>query len=148
MNEICQYCTFVVADLYLGVDVLRVQEVIRFQRMTPVPLAHTVVEGLINLRGQIVTAVDLRRRLGLVARPEGRHPMNVVIRAEDGCASLLVDEVGDVVEVDAEKFERPPESLRGVARELVMGVYQLPKRLLLVVDPDKAMALPLSASRE
>ena len=93
---------------------LQVQEVIRYQAMTRVPLAPTVVSGLINLRGQIVTAIDLRRRLGLAGpADEGLHPMNVVVRTDDGAVSLLVDEIGDVVEVTDDAFEPPPETLAG-----------------------------------
>jgi purine-binding chemotaxis protein CheW len=139
-----QYATFFLGDLFLGVEVLKVQEVIRYQEMTPVPLAPGVIEGLINLRGQIVTAIDLRRRLELPARAEGSLPMNVVVRSDDGAVSLLVDEIGDVVEIDDDAYERPPETLKGVARELVTGVYKLKDRLLLVLDTDRAVTLPAS----
>src|SRR5579863_8804310 len=84
-----QFATFFVADLFFGVDVLRVQEVLRFQQMTPVPLAPDVIEGLINLRGQIVTAIDMRRRLRLPPRAGEKTPMNMVVRSEDGAVSLL-----------------------------------------------------------
>src|ERR1700722_8669111 len=116
-----QYCTFYVAGHYFGLDVLKVQEIIRYQEMTRVPLAHPVVRGLINLRGQIVTALDLRLRLDLPARPDNQLPVNVVIRTDDGAVSLLVDEIGDVLEVSIRDFERPPETLRGIARDLIVG---------------------------
>ena len=95
-----RFATFFVADLFFGVDVLRVQEVLRYQQMTRVPDAPQVIEGLINLRGQIVTAIDMRRRLGLPLRSQNAAPMNMVIRTEDGAVSLLVDEIGDVLDVD------------------------------------------------
>src|SRR5262245_46354614 len=98
--------------------------------MTRVPLAHPVVRGLMNLRGQIVTALDLRRRLELPERPDDESPVNVVVQADDGAVSLLVDEIGDVLEASDDQFERPPETLRGVARELIRGTYKLPDRLL------------------
>src|SRR5271155_3083524 len=85
-----QFSTFFVADLFFGVDVLNVQEVLRFQPMTPVPQAPGVIEGLINLRGQIVTAIDMRRRLGLSPRAGDKSPMNMVVRTADGAVSLLV----------------------------------------------------------
>ena len=133
-------CTFTVdAGLY-GVDVMEVQEVIRRQEITRVPLAPPVVRGLINLRGQIVTAVDLRRRLELPERPADGLTRNVVLRTADGIVSLLVDEVGDVVEVDDESFEPPPVTLRGVARDLVRGAYKLKDRLLLVLDTERVAA--------
>ncbi|MCS7315413.1 MAG: chemotaxis protein CheW [Bryobacterales bacterium] len=132
-----QYATFFVDGFFFGIEVLKVQEVLRYQEMTRVPLAPTVVEGLINLRGQIVTALDVRRRLGLRPRPEGMLPMSMVVRTADGAVSLLVDEIGDVLEVDQEYFERPPENLQGVARDLIRGVYKLRDRLLLVLDTER-----------
>jgi purine-binding chemotaxis protein CheW len=134
-----QYATFFVDGLFFGVEVLQVQEVLRYQEMTRVPLAPEVVEGLINLRGQIVTALDMRRRFKLRARPQELMPMSMVVRTADGAVSLLVDEIGDVVEVQAESFERPPENLEGVARELIRGVYKLKDRLLLVLDTERTV---------
>lgn len=140
-----QFCTFFVDGMYCGVEVLRVQEVIRYQDMTRVPLAPAVVHGLINLRGQIVTAIDLRERLGLKPRPEGVLPMNVVVRTADGATSLLVDEIGDVVTVREEDFERPPETISGVTRELIEGVFKLKDRLLIIVDTERAIGVAAAA---
>jgi purine-binding chemotaxis protein CheW len=141
MAEKKQFSTFFVDGLFFGVGVEKVQEVIRYQEMTCVPLAPAVVRGLINLRGHIVTAVDLRRRLELRERPADQLPMNVVVRSEDGAVSLLVDEIGDVLEVDEETFEGPPETLSPRARELVPGVYKLKDRLMHVLDTGKAVNL-------
>lgn len=141
MSTNTQYCTFHLDNLFFGVEVHKVQEVIRYQEMTSVPLASVVVRGLINLRGQIVTAIDLRRRLELKPRPEGQLPMNVVVRTDDGPMSLLVDEIGDVLEMNADNFERPPETLKGVARELIRGAYKLKDRLLLTLDTERAVQL-------
>lgn len=132
-----QYCTFFLDGLFFGVEVEKVQEVIRYQEMTQVPLAAPVVRGLINLRGQIVMALDLRRRIELTDRPDDQLPMNVVVRTEDGVVSLLVDEIGDVIEVDEDGFERPPENLKGASRELIRGAYKLKDRLLIVLDANK-----------
>ena len=134
-----QYATFFVDGFLFGIDVLQVQEVLRYQEMTRVPLAGEVIDGLINLRGQIVIAVDMRRRLMLKPRADGRTPMNTVVRTDDGAVSLLVDEIGDVVEVDAGAFESPPENLDPAARELLRGVYQLEDRLLLILDREKTI---------
>lgn len=139
MSEARQFCTFFLDQLFFGVEVQRVQEVIRYQEMTRVPLASAVVSGLINLRGQIVTAIDLRRRLELDERPADRPPMNVVIRTDDGAVSLLVDEIGDMREVDEDAFERPPETVKGIARDLICGAYKLKDRLLLVLDMEKTV---------
>ncbi|MCA9197468.1 MAG: chemotaxis protein CheW [Pirellulaceae bacterium] len=132
------FCTFTLGDLFFGVEVLQVQEVIRHQRMTRVPLAPERIQGLMNLRGQIVTALDLGTRLGF-ARRSHDEAMNVVIRTPDGVVSLLVDEIGDVVEVNRQQFEPPPDTLQGVSRELIRGAYKLEGRLLLVLDIQKAI---------
>jgi purine-binding chemotaxis protein CheW len=147
MTDCKQFATFFLNGLFFGVEVLKVQEVIRYQEMTRVPIAPAMIQGLINLRGQIVTAIDLRRRLELPPRPEGQLPMNVVVRSDDGAVSLLVDEIGDVLEIPDEAYERTPETLTGVARELVRGVYKLKERLLLVLDTERAVSLPASFNR-
>ena len=141
MAESQQYSTFVVDELFFGVEVERVQEVIKFQNMTPVPLASRMVRGLINLRGQIVTAIDLRRRLDLKEREEGEEPMNVVIRTDEGAVSLLVDEIGDVLELTEDTLEPPPPTIRGVARDLVKGVHKLEGQLLLILDINKVITV-------
>lgn len=141
-----QYCTFLVADLYFGIDVRRVQEVLRSQEVTPVPQAPAVIEGLINLRGQIVPAVDMRRRLGLPPRTPGWDPMNMVVRTEEGAASLLVDEIGDVLDVDGAAFEPVPDNLPAEQRELIRGVCKLRDRLLLVLDAERTLELTAGAA--
>jgi purine-binding chemotaxis protein CheW len=142
-----QYTTFTLDNLLFGIEIEDVQEVIREQELTRVPLAPAVVEGLINLRGQIVTAIDLRRRLELPDRPQDLEPMNVVLPSRSGAVSLLVDRVGEVVEVDDDAFEPPPETLRGVARSMIRGTYKLPGALLLVLDVDRVLQLGEEASR-
>ena len=96
-----RYCTFQLADLYFGVPVTKVQEVLRAQERTRIPLVSPVVDGLINLRGEIVTTLDLRRRLELPPRGDGAEAMNVVIRSDEGVVSLLVDEIRDVIDVES-----------------------------------------------
>jgi purine-binding chemotaxis protein CheW len=142
MSGQTQYCTFFLDGLFFGVPVQQVQEVIRYQELTRVPLAAPEVSGLINLRGQIVTAIDLRRRLGLPPRPAERLPMNVVVRHDGGAVSLLVDEIGDVQEAEASLFEPPPPTLHGPARSLIRGAYKLADRLLLVLETQHAVQVP------
>jgi purine-binding chemotaxis protein CheW len=137
-----QFCTFLLDGCDFGIDVRRVQEVIRYQEMTRVPLANPVVRGLINLRGQIVTALDLRRRLELPDRPAGDRPVNVVVQSGDGAVSLLVDEIGEVLTVPEAAFEPPPETLRGKTRAMIRGAYKLDGRLLLVLDTDELVGAP------
>lgn len=128
-----QVCTFFLDQQMFGIDVIEVQEVIRSQAMTRVPLAPREVRGLINLRGQIVTALDFRRRLGMPDRA-GEPSVNIVIGTADGPISVLVDEIGEIVEVKASAFEPAPNTLRGPARELIRGAYKLPEQLLLIVE--------------
>jgi purine-binding chemotaxis protein CheW len=138
MVQAKQYSTFYVDGLMFGIDVSTVQEIIRYQTMTPVPLSSPMVRGLINLRGQIVTAVDLRRRLGLADRENEKEvpPMNVVIRIQDEVVSLLVDQIGDVIETDDIPFEPAPETLDPVMKHVVSGIYKLDGKLLLTLNPE------------
>jgi purine-binding chemotaxis protein CheW len=142
-----EFCTFEVDGLRFGVPVDRVQEVLRPQPMTPVPRSSDVVTGLINLRGQIVTAIDLRRRLEMADREDQGTAMNVVVRTDSGPVSLLVDVIGDVTSTGDIACDPPPDTLRGVARELIVGAYQLSDRLLLQLDVDRATDIPVGAGR-
>ncbi len=134
-----QFSTFSVGEQFFGIDVLRVQEVLRYQEMTRIPLAPAVTAGLINLRGQIVTTIDMRRRLGLPERSRDQAPMNMVVRTDEGPVSLLVDEIGDVLQPDSAAFEPAPDSVPAQVRELLHGVYKLKDRLLLVLNSEKAL---------
>lgn len=145
--EAQKLCTFLVDGLLFGVEVKHVQEVLRPQEMTPVPLANEAVRGLINLRGQIVTALDVRRRLGLRDKGGGEPPMNVVVRTGDGVVSLLVDEIGEVVEVEADRFEATPETVAPGLKALLEGVCKLSQQLLLVLDPRRAAEIELDGAR-
>ncbi len=141
MSDVQRLCTFFVDGHAFGLDVHKVQEITRAQPMTRVPLAPPAVRGLINLRGQIVTAIDLRRCLGIGDRPADQPAATVIVRSGDGAVSLLVDDIGDVLEVAETTFERPPPTLTGPARELIHGAYKLPDRLLLLLDADKVLNL-------
>jgi len=129
-----QFATFRVGEHYLGIGVLQVQEVLREQRITPVPLANAVVAGLINLRGQIVPELDLARILQLPPRAPGAVTFSVVVRTEHGAVSLMVDEIDDVLELDASCSEAAPRNVNPHVRSLLSGIYQLQQRLLLILD--------------
>jgi purine-binding chemotaxis protein CheW len=148
MTERRKYCTFFLDGLRVGIDVNEVQEVTPYHEMTRVPLAPPTVRGLLNLRGQIVTGIDLRRRLELPDRADGALPMNVVLRCEETTVSFLVDEVGEVVEADDDNWQRPPETLRGVVRDLLAGVVPLADELLLILDTAKTLDLKQYPSRD
>jgi purine-binding chemotaxis protein CheW len=134
-----QFATFLVDDCLFGIEVEKLQEVASITEITRVPLAPPGVRGLINLRGQIVTAIDLRRCLQLPERPGHELPMNLILYTDDGCASLLVDQVGDVLGIDEATFEFPPETLEGRYRKLIRGTYKLAGRLLLVLDTEAVL---------
>lgn len=139
MTNTTQLCTFFLDNLFLGIEVENIQEILRHQEMTRVPLAPPVVAGLINLRGQIVTAIDLRRRLELKPRDYDPLPINIIVRTPEETVSLLVDGIGDVLDVSDDIFERSPDTFRGEVRELIRGSYKLPNRLLLFLDVDKVV---------
>ncbi|MBG0833282.1 chemotaxis protein CheW [Planomonospora sp. ID67723] len=133
-----QYATFEVADQLFGVDVAQVQEVLRFHEYTRVPLAPTSVGGLFNLRGQVIAAVDLRVQLGLPGRDLDVPAMNVIVSVDDEWVSLLVDRIGEVIELDDEAFEPPPDTLAGAYRNLIVGTFKLQDRLMLALDARRA----------
>ena len=132
--------TFTLDDRSYGVDVDSVQEVLRGLPRTRIPLAPRALAGLINLRGQVLTAIDLREQLELPPRDPALEPMLVVIRVAGEPVALLVDTIGAVVDVEADQFELPPETLNGPSRALVTGAYKLTDHLLLALDVDRAVA--------
>ncbi len=140
MEEQTLMCTFRVGRMQLGIDVKRVQEVLREHRMTRVPGAGELICGLMNLRGQIVTAVDLQKRLCLPV-DDMECVTNVVVRTTSNPVSLLVHEIGDVIAVNTDCFEPPPETLQGMPRELIRGAYKLDDGLLLALDTDAVLNL-------
>ncbi len=134
-----QLCTFRIgADLY-GIDVLSVQEVVREQEVTRVPLAPAGIHGLMNLRGSIVSTIDMRQRMRLQPFAKGEPHSNVIVQAGNGIAGLMVDQIGEVLSPDEDRFETPPASLRREVRELITGVAKLDGDLLLVLDPKRVV---------
>lgn len=136
-----QFATFKVGNLLFGVDVHDVQEIIRYQQLTPVPLAPDVVRGLMNLRGQIITAIDLRRRLAVNTATPEQELMNIVVSVEAEKVSLLVDSVGDVIKVSKDTFEETPPTVGGRIREIAKGVFKLPDGLMLVLNTERAVTV-------
>lgn len=134
-----RYASCRVGDLLVGVAVDAVEEVTAGAELTPVPLAPSVVRGLVNLRGRIVTAIDLRRSLHLVDRPADQPPINVILRADGGSIGLLVDAVGDVLDVDDDDCEPLPDTLPGQLREVMTGACRLEGGLLLVLNTERVV---------
>ncbi len=129
-----QFCTFHVGDLMLGIEVAQIQEVLRNTSVTPVPMTPPAISGLVNLRGQIVTAIDLRTLFGVAVDAATDSPTMLILDSGDQLSSLVVDAVGEVVTVDGVDFEEPPDTLRGESRRLIRGAYKLRERLLLILD--------------
>ncbi len=135
-----QVCTFLLDGKSFGIDVRQVQEILRFQPLTEVPLASREVAGLMNLRGQIVPAIDMRMRMHLQPRQSEEPPTNVVILTESGAVSLLVDEIGDVEEYDPLSIEPVPNNLQVGLREAIQGVYKTDHGLLVMLDAELVVA--------
>jgi purine-binding chemotaxis protein CheW len=133
-EEVRQFATFLIDGLVFGIEVLKVQEVIPFQDMTAVPLASDSVKGLINLRGQIALAIDTRHVMGMPSRSRQAKPLNLVVRSEDGIASLLVDDIGDVVDVLPEMRAAVPDTVSAQQKSLLECVYMLRNGLMLALD--------------
>lgn len=134
-----QLCTFVVGDVLFGIDVDRVLEVVGPMPVTPVPLAARAVRGLLNLRGQIVTAIDARARLGFEPPEDAAHDDRraaIVVRTDGGIVCVLIDEIGDLVSFDA-PGEAPPPTMSRALRAVVDGIFELDGRLLLQIEASK-----------
>jgi purine-binding chemotaxis protein CheW len=134
MSENSLFATFFIDDAFYGVPISQVQEVLVGQVMSRVHRAPVAVAGLINLRGRIVSVIDVRQVLRSGSAGVAGDAMNVVINADEDQVSLLVDRVGDVVVVDDARVEDAPATLRGVTRDFIRGVYAEGERLLLLLD--------------
>ena len=138
-----RYSTFFLNSICFGVHVEKVQEVMEFQNITPVPLAPLVLPGIINLRGQILTTLDLKTRLNLAENnSEGQSMMMMVVQTSDGPFNLIVDKIGPVLDVDPDLFEAPTETLKPAVRAVTTHVCKLEGQLLLVLDTEKIIRLP------
>lgn len=141
MDETSKICTFFVNNYFFGIDVIKVQEVIRYQEMTQIPLADETISGLINLRGQIVMSLDMRKRLGFPAMQTELKPTNVIIRMNEGVVSLLVDDIGDVIDIPRNAFESPPENLKGSIRSMLKEVCKLEDKFLLILNIEQVFGV-------
>jgi purine-binding chemotaxis protein CheW len=139
--DLVQFSTFWLVDELFGVDALRVQEILSYQEISPVPLAPEYVKGLINLRGQIVTVLDLRRRLGFEPLEDETTGTNLIVNSHEGPMSLLVDQIGNVLDLPSDRLAPPPGTIRGVAVQYIQAVCQLEDDLLILLDIDSILQL-------
>lgn len=136
-----QYVSFWLDGQLLGVPVNSVQEVLNPQQIASTPKARSEIAGLVNLRGQIVTAVDLRQRLGLPPFESEEGSMNVVVRYKNEPFSFLVDEVGDVINVSRDLMKPVPQTLDARWREVTVGVFRLETRLFVILNIDSILTM-------
>lgn len=135
--ETREYVTLTIAGQWFGIPVLTVQDVLGPRDVARIPLADPVIAGSINLRGRIVTVIDMRKRLGLKPRPDDKPGMNVVVEHGGNLYSLLIDAVGEVMEVPEDTFEKNPATIDPLWREFSEGIYRLKNQLLIVLDVEK-----------
>lgn len=141
-EESLQLCCFKLGELHLGIDVLSVQEVIKERSLTPVPRAPEAVEGLLNLRGQIITAIDLRSRFNLPRSNEELPSKRlIIVDSAVSNAALLVDSVGEVVDVTSDTFEETTNNVPEEIQPFILGVHTLQGQILHVVDSVKVSSL-------
>jgi len=138
MTSAHQFCTFYLDHMLFGVESQKIQEVVTYRELRPVPLAPPVVSGLMNLRGQVVVALELRRQLELPERTSNLTAVGLVVHSSEGTVCLIADEVGNVVDVEEETFEPSPETLSPRLRSVILGVHKLEGQLLHVLDTDRA----------
>ena len=133
------YLTVIIAEQRFGIPVLQVQDVLREQKVTRIPLASPEIAGSLNLRGRIVTAIDVRRKLGIENSQAIENSMSVVVEYKNELYSLIIDRVGDVLSLQNDLFEKNPSTLDPVWRDVSMGIYQLKGELMVVMDVPKLL---------
>lgn len=136
-KDLEDYVTFRIGDQLFGIPVLRVQDILTPDRIAPVPLAPKEVKGSINLRGRIVTVIDVRVRLGMPPREKGiQGNMGVTVEQGHDLYTLLVDDIGDVISLSKDLYEKNPGTLDPLWREFSIGVFRLEEELMVVLDID------------
>ncbi|MEI6723489.1 MAG: chemotaxis protein CheW [Betaproteobacteria bacterium] len=140
MSTTNSYATFYADKFYFGILTSEVLELTKVTDITPVPLAPPTITGLINLRGQIVTAVNMRRRLAVGQSDCQGETTTILIEKSGVMYGLLVDRVSDILELDEKDFETPPSSVSAEAKELIVGVSKLPGELLFILDTTKIIS--------
>lgn len=133
------FLTVIIAEQRFGIPVLQVQDVLRQQTITRIPLAAPEIAGSLNLRGRIVTAIDVRKRLNITTRRPDKPSMSVVVEHKGELYSLIIDEVGDVISLDNSKIEKNPGTLDPLWRDVSVGIYQLQAELLVIMDVSKLL---------
>ena len=139
-DKLLQLVTFTIAQEEFGVEILKVQEIIRTLEITRVPRAPAFVEGVINLRGKVIPIIDLRRRFGIESKPHDKDTRIIVIEINQMIVGFVVDAVSEVLRIPANTVEPPPSIVSGIDSEYISGVGKLDNRLLIMIDLDKLLS--------
>ena len=139
-DELLQLVTFSIGEEEFGVNILKVQEIIRTMEITKVPRAPAFVEGVINLRGKVIPIIDLRRRFGLTSKQEDKDTRIIVIEINSIIVGFVVDAVSEVLRIPASTVEPPPPVVAGVESDYINGVGKLKERLLIMLDLDRLLS--------
>ncbi|MEI8401428.1 MAG: chemotaxis protein CheW [Alcaligenaceae bacterium] len=134
MSTTTDFVTFYVGGHYLGISVADVLELNRNMDVTPVPKSPKIVRGVTNLRGQLVAAIDMYERLKLDKNTANQEPLSIILQCDGYLIAILVDDVGEILSLEADNFEPPPTNFSKAAKELIVGVYKLPEKLLLILN--------------
>ncbi|PTN38622.1 chemotaxis protein CheW [Desulfonatronum sp. SC1] len=139
-NELLQLVTFHIGDEEFGVEILKVQEIIRMMGITRVPKAPDFVEGVINLRGKVIPIIDLRKRFGMITQDHNKHTRIIVLEINAVIVGFVVDSVSEVLRIPANTVEPPPAIISGIESEYISGVGKLADRLLILLDMDRLLS--------
>ncbi|MCA9237095.1 MAG: chemotaxis protein CheW [Planctomycetales bacterium] len=134
-----QFATFYVGDILLGIDIRHVQEINRQLEVTRVPHARDEVRGVINLRGEVATVIDLRKVLGLPSADVTRESRNLIVNYDGEAIGLLVDRISDILTINAEQIDPPPANVRGIDGRLLTGVHTLASSIVVLLDIEEAL---------
>jgi len=140
-KNVLELATFYVGDVLCGMDILKVQEINKLMEMTKVPQAPGYVTGILNLRGQIVTIIDLGKKLGLGETGYGEDPRNIIVNAPTEHIGLLVRQISDVVMADPNRIESAPANMSGIQGNFFTGVYKTEDKLIGILNVDKVLSL-------
>jgi purine-binding chemotaxis protein CheW len=140
-QNLIELSTFLVGDALCGMDILTIQEINKLIDMTSVPQAPSYVLGILNLRGQIITSIDLGKKLGLGETDMSQDPRNIIVNSRGEHIGLMVKQISDVVQADKDKFEPPPSNMGGIQGEFFTGVYKMKNKLIGILDVEKVLKM-------
>jgi purine-binding chemotaxis protein CheW len=148
MSNVTDFVTFYVGGQYFGISVTDVLELNRNMDITPVPKSSKIVRGVTNLRGQLVAVIDMYERLKLERSATTHEALSIILQCDGYLIAILVDDVGEILSLEAATFEAPPTNFSKVARDLVLGVYKLPERLVLILNANRIDERPEQAQKQ